>query len=131
MALTTAGIQQVRNSLGKIYTNEKKMTDLMQITAFMQNDQNFNAFIQGTKFGQETYQKWKDLVGLISGDLHQCLTNIERATDAFINSQEENNSRGYHNNSSDVYSSGSSTLSTSERFSSSANSSNVGRVSWY
>ncbi|MBQ8193132.1 MAG: hypothetical protein IJZ46_03575 [Bacilli bacterium] len=91
MALTSSGIQKAREILNNIMNNEDELTDLKQITSFMQNDSNFNNFIQGTQFGQETYQKWKDLVTLISDDLYQCLANIDHATSNFLNEQENNN----------------------------------------
>lgn len=100
MALTSAGIQKARDILNTIMDNEEELTDLKQITSFMQNDNNFNTFIQGTQFGQETYQKWQDLVDLISGDLYQCLANIDHATSTFLNSQEENNRGSFSGSSS-------------------------------
>ena len=91
MALTSAGIERARDILNNITINKEEFTYLKQVSSFMQNDQDFNTFLQGTTFGQETYQKWQNLVDLINVNLYKCLSDIYQATTNFVNEQEVNN----------------------------------------
>ena len=93
MALTNAGINQVRNSMNIIDREYDKGFGLYTPGNFnkMIDDENFNSFITGTQFGQENYEKWKKLVNLLMVDCHRAIMNVQNATNIYLTRQEELN----------------------------------------
>lgn len=93
MALTSVGIQQARETYGKITGEEPKLTNLEEVLNFMDTNRAFREFVSGTTFGSEFFEKWQGLVSLVSGDLYQALANMDYATRKFLDRQEEINNR--------------------------------------
>lgn len=93
MALTNAGINQVRSSMDNIDREQEKGFGLHTPGNFskMINDENFNNFIAGTQFGQENYEKWKKLVELMIRDCRTAIANVQSATRIYLSRQEELN----------------------------------------
>ena len=93
MALTQNGIEDIRHYISQIQEQEPALTDLKEVTKFMETDENFKKFARGTNAGVTIETKWKELATLIHDDLYQSLANLDYATKTFLAEQENLNNQ--------------------------------------
>ena len=85
MVLTNSGIEKAF-ALNNQLKSDDELYNLIEVINFMEKDVNFQSFINGTTFGQDTYEKWKTLVKLVQYDLYQNLAPMTHNTDKFFRS---------------------------------------------
>lgn len=96
MALTADGISRARSIMELFSKNVQQTNHLsLEIITYMTSNETFDKFTQGTEFGNETYEKWTNLIKLIENELNDSINSLIIATNNYLEVQERLNNKNY------------------------------------